>query len=364
MRPAETWKAAGLALRDWFLQNGRDLPWRHTRDPYRIWISEIMLQQTRVEKVIGYYEKFLEMFPTLEDLAAADRDTVFKCWEGLGYYRRAENLILGARYIQKEHNGAFPGSVDVLKKIPGIGDYTAGAIAAVAFGKREAAVDGNVLRVVSRLAGIRDMIGTSALANAAKEVTLDMMPADAAWSHTQAMMDLGATVCLPTRPLCGVCPLKEYCVAWENGEESELPVKRSKKTKKEVQRKIYLLFCDGKILMRRRPESGLLRGMWEFPADEDENSFLEQFQTGELHETISSVHVFSHVVWNMKGYWTTVEETIVPERCQWMDPDQLKTIPLPSALSVFRQDALEKMNCLSQSVSLTGKKEPSAETDP
>ena len=334
------YEAAGQALASWFQKNGRDLPWRHTRDPYRIWLSEVMLQQTRVETVLGYYHRFLEKYPDVLSLAAAERDDVFKLWEGLGYYRRAEYLMKAAVYIRDCCGGVFPDTAEALRKVPGIGPYTAGAIAATAFGERAAAVDGNVLRVVSRLDGLHDPVGSTALTEASARAALAMMPPDGAWSHTQAMMDLGATVCLPKAPHCGLCPLRDLCLAFDRGEERELPLRPEKKAKKVISRQVYLLCCDGRVLLRRRPETGLLRGMWEFPADEEGENFLAPFAVTARSASVDKVHVFTHRIWEMHSEIVQVKEPATPERCRWMTPAELEAAALPSAMAEFRKAVL------------------------
>ena len=331
-----TLEEKGVALSDWFDANMRDLPWRHTRDPYCIWVSEIMLQQTRVETVLDYYDRFLARFPTAEALAAADWDAVAKAWEGLGYYRRAKYLLLGAQSLMKDHGGVFPRTAEELKKIPGIGEYTAGAIAAQAFGERAAAVDGNVLRVMTRLENLEDSIDLPATRQKVGALSVRMMPQGRAWSHTQALMELGATVCTPTGPRCEACPLREACEAKRLGKTELLPRKNPKNKPVPVERTVILLVEGGKVWLRRRPEDGLLAGMWEFPAREDGLAGTwEVLAEGPGHR-----HVFTHRVWQMRSVFA--RPVIGPEGGLWADEAELTALPLPSAMEPFRQAILEK----------------------
>ena len=252
----------------WYDSNKRDLPWRRTRDPYAIWISEAMLQQTRVETVIPYWERFLETFPTVEALAEADLDDVYAVWTGLGYYSRARNLKHAAGTIVAEHGGRLPDTADGLETLKGIGRYTAGAIASIAFDREAPLVDGNVIRVFARLLGIRE--------DSAAKPVVDRMWAEAAalvkgerpGELNQALMELGATLCTPRNPLCLACPVREACDAHAAGDAESLPIKK-KKTKQIKMRAVAAwLERDGKVLVVRRPEEGLMAGLWELPGGE------------------------------------------------------------------------------------------------
>ena len=250
----------------WYRDNARDLPWRHTRDPYRIWVSEIMLQQTRVAAVLGYYARFLEVFPTVEALAAGDEERLLKLWEGLGYYSRARNLQKAAAEITMQ--GGFPDTREGLLALPGIGDYTASAIASAAFGRREPAVDGNVLRVMTRLTDCHEDIlaqSTRQRIRAALEAVMPTEPADIR-IFNQAMMELGATVCGPnTAPRCDACPVQALCLGCQRGTAEALPVKKAKKARRVEEKTVFLLMKEGRIALRKRRETGLLAGLWEFP---------------------------------------------------------------------------------------------------
>jgi len=328
---------AGRVLNTWFYDNMRQLPWRQTRDPYCIWVSEVMLQQTRVETVLRYYDRFLHRFPTVQSLASADKDEVFKLWEGLGYYRRAEYLIKGAQFIVASCNGEFPKTSENLRKIPGIGDYTAAAVAAQAFGEKAAAVDGNVLRVTARLTGFEDPIDKPTAKAKAAAASLAMMPEGEAWSHTQAMMELGALICLPKAPRCNLCPVQDFCRAWAMGMEQELPVRPAKRGQTVIPRTIYLITDGARWLIRRRPEEGLLRGMWEFPGeDAGEEGFLLPFVITRRENAMACRHVFTHRIWDMQAQLLTVAPCDPPERCQWVTAEELAALALPSAVSPFR----------------------------
>lgn len=255
-------------LLGWYDANKRDLPWRRTRDPYAIWISEAMLQQTRVETVIPYWERFLETFPTVEALAEADLDDVYAVWTGLGYYSRARNLKHAAGTIVAEHGGRLPDTAEGLETLKGIGRYTAGAVASIAFDREAPLVDGNVIRVFARLLGIRE--------DSASKPVVDRMWAEAAalvkgerpGELNQALMELGATLCTHRNPLCLACPVREACDAHAAGDAESLPIKKKKKKQTKMRAVAAWLERDGKVLVVRRPEEGLMAGLWELPGGE------------------------------------------------------------------------------------------------
>ena len=334
---------AGAALCDWFDDNMRPLPWRENREPYRIWVSEVMLQQTRVETVIGYFERFMARFPTVQALAAAQRDEVLKLWEGLGYYRRADYLLKGAAYIVNQLGGVFPRSARALEQIPGIGAYTAGAIASMAFGERVAAVDGNVLRVTSRIAAYSDPVDLPKTRAKAGEISLAMMPEGRAWSHTQAMMELGACLCLPRNPRCNLCPVQGACRAFALGLERALPVRGARRKQLEVNRDVYMISDGGRVLLRRRPDEGLLRGMWEFPGEEEDTGFLAGFTVLAREKAVPARHVFTHRIWQMQGWWIEVAPCAAPEGCCWADAEKLEALALPAAMAAFRAYAAARL---------------------
>ncbi|MCP3983357.1 MAG: A/G-specific adenine glycosylase [bacterium] len=256
------------ALLRWYDREARDLPWRRTRDPYEIWISETMLQQTRVDTVIPYYERFLERFPTVESLADADADDLMEHWAGLGYYRRARNLRAAARQIVEHHHGDLPDEVDGLLSLPGVGRYTAGAVASIAFDRPAPIVDGNVARVFARFFGIRqDILAASVQARLwqeAETLARGRRPGDL----NQAVMELGATICTPRAPECARCPLERRCNAHEAGDAAALPFKAARKAPKRVAAVAARITRNGRHLAARRPPGGLLGGLWELPGGE------------------------------------------------------------------------------------------------
>jgi A/G-specific adenine glycosylase len=249
----------------WFRANARDLPWRRTRDPYRIWLSEIMLQQTRVETVLDYYERFTRAFPRVEDLARADDAKVLKHWEGLGYYGRARNLLAAARSVVRESGGRFPDTAEEWLGLPGVGRYTAGAIASIAYGERTPVLDGNVKRVLARLHHIRESIDDAATVDRMWALAGELVSARAPGDSNQALMELGARVCRPRNPRCGDCPVRAHCRARAAGEVASVPVRRAKKTVPHHEIVAAAIRKNGRFLFGRRPLEGLLGGLWEFP---------------------------------------------------------------------------------------------------
>jgi len=340
----------GLLL-PWYRANARDLPWRHTRDPYRIWVSEIMLQQTRVAAVLGYYARFLEAFPTVEALAAAPEQQLMKLWEGLGYYSRARNLQKAARLVVEQ--GGFPTSYEGLLVLPGIGDYTASAIAAAAFGLREAAVDGNVLRVVTRLTDCHDDILDPKTKKTIRSQLQAVMPAqdEDIRIFSQATMELGATVCVPNGPpRCEVCPVRELCLGRIRDTAETLPVKKAKKVRKMEEKTVFLLLRGDKVALRKRPDTGLLAGLWEFPHVEgilDETAAPAAVSAWDLEprawsNKLTAKHIFTHVEWHMTGY--TLEVTgDGPEEFLWADAGELQAHAVPSAFARYYAEVMREL---------------------
>jgi len=328
----------GTVLCDWFDENGRDLPWRHTRDPYAVWVSEVMLQQTRVETVLRYYDDFMEAFPTVEALARAPEEVVLKAWEGLGYYRRARYLQRGARYILEERKGEFPRTPEELRKVPGIGEYCAGSIASLAFGVPVPAVDGNVLRVLSRIHRIEDPIDRPAGRQTITDIALAMIPSGRVWSHNQALMELGALVCLPKVCRESICPVRNECLALRSGMTETLPVKSARKEATAVERRIYLCIRDNRILVRQRQKGdGLLEGLWEFPGEDADSQAGSVWPFALSQEpSVLARHVFTHRIWEMKGYEVLWPEGLpLPPHCRWADREELFRLPFPSAMKTF-----------------------------
>lgn len=255
-------------LLDWFRLERRAMPWRETRDPYRIWVSEVMLQQTQVATVIPYYERFMARFPTLGDLADAPLDDLLKLWEGLGYYSRARNLQKAARQIVERHDGRFPRDYAEIRALAGIGDYTAGAIASIAYGEARPAVDGNVLRVLSRWFRIPDDVAKPQTRRRFEALAAHLIPRDHASEFNQALMELGALVCTPRRPRCEACPVADACQASFHGDAADFPVKSRKAPPRPIRFAVAVLVRHDHVYICRRPADGLLGGLWEFPAYE------------------------------------------------------------------------------------------------
>jgi len=335
----------------WCRRVRRMLPWRLEPTPYRVWISEIMLQQTRIEAVLGYYERFLAELPTVEALAACEDDRLLKLWEGLGYYSRARNLKKAARQLVERHGGRLPGSAAELKKLPGIGAYTAGAIASIAFGQPEPAVDGNVLRVLSRVLESREDVGLDATRKRAAALLRAHYPTgeDAALL-TEGLMELGETLCIPNgEARCELCPLRGCCLACEHGTAARLPVKSPPRERRVEERTVLLLRCGEKYAVRRRPARGLLAGLWEFPALV---GFLSAEETvAELEKQGAVVlgcepcgearHLFTHVEWRMRGY--RVDCAREWGDFLWRSPGQIAAEhPIPTALRYFQRVTEER----------------------
>ncbi len=326
------------ALVPWYEANGRPLPWREDTNPYHVWVSEIMLQQTRIEAVIPYYQRFLKEIPTVQDLAEADPERLQKLWEGLGYYSRVRNLQKAAQQIMTRHEGRFPENYEGIRSLSGIGDYTAGAIGSICFNLPTPAVDGNVLRVISRITEDDRPMNSEKIK---KEVRLELeevYPKKKAGACTQAIMELGETICLPNgAPECDNCPCRKFCGS-SKGNWANYPVKEEKKARKGQQLTLFLLQCEDCLALRKRPESGLLSGQWEFPNCEgfltDEEVMKQAKAWGcqpkDCKEEGRKKHIFSHIEWDMKCVRVTCKKKS-PEFV-WADSSQLeKEISLPTA---------------------------------
>lgn len=342
-------------LLTWYDNGRRILPWREDPTPYHVWISEIMLQQTRVEAVKPYYDRFLQALPDIKSLAAADDEKLLKLWEGLGYYNRARNLKKAAQILVSEYGGQMPDDYEKILSLPGIGSYTAGAISSIAFGKPRPAVDGNVLRILSRLrADDRDILQANVKKSVEEELE-DVMPADRPGDFNQALMELGAMVCIPNgAPKCDVCPWNKLCLARAEGRTAELPQKAKKKPRS-VEEKTILVIQDGeRIALRKRPEKGLLAGMYEFPSMEGYCSqeralaYLRElgFSPLRIKKLPSAKHVFTHKEWHMKGYLVRVDELAQKgeghkmQGFVFVNPEETGTnYPIPSAFSVYAEQA-------------------------
>lgn len=334
----------------WYDADHRDLPWRHTTDAYRIWISEIMLQQTRAETVISYYERFLARYPDVYHLAESGEEELLKYWEGLGYYSRARSLQKAAKLIVSEHQGVLPADVQQLRALPGIGDYTAGAIASIAFGIPAAAVDGNVERVICRYFAIEDMVGTPTVRRMITEKTQALVPYDRPGAFANAMMEMGATMCTPKNPKCLLCPVRESCGAFEKGIAGELPHKPKKKAQRVENRAVLLVQWENRILVVQRKER-LLGGLFVFPDVLDENNpaalcaHLGEMGIDAAYDAKlgHAKHVFTHLIWEMDIHLLAAERmTDVPDG-QWVTREELAALPLPTAVKAARQMAMERL---------------------
>lgn len=347
-------------LLHWYDYNARILPWRSEPTPYHVWISEIMLQQTRVEAVKKYYDRWMEELPSVEDLAKVSEEKLMKLWEGLGYYNRARNLKAAAITVMEQFDGQIPGDYDKLLSLKGIGEYTAGAIASIAFGQAEPAVDGNVLRVFSRLLAEEREIGKQAVKKSLTREVKRVLPEDRAGDFNQALMDLGATICLPNgQPLCEKCPWESVCQAHKMQRETEFPVKAKKKERRIEKRAIFIIEIrdakgEERILLHKRPEKGLLSGLWEFPNVEGQYTLekaQEQMQIWKFQdweqESAEALgegrHIFSHVEWQMTGYRFRVEHADAlqfEKKKNWAlvsKKEMEEQYALPSAFDCFKK---------------------------
>lgn len=303
-------------LLDWYDENRRILPWREDPSPYKVWISEIMLQQTRVDTVIPYFLRFIEALPSIFALANISEDKLLKLWEGLGYYSRAKNLKKAAQVLLEDYNGQMPSDKKNLQSLPGIGPYTSGAIASIAFGQKEPAIDGNVLRVISRITANTGDIKDKNVKADIEEIIRQVLAENRAGDFNQALMDIGATVCIPNgEPKCNICPLSTFCEGYNQGIAHTLPVKTAKKKRKIEERTIFLLHYRDQFALKKRPNKGLLSKLWEYPNVDDYMSEKEMKKllkswgllTGSILELNNSKHLFSHIEWHMKAYYIKVE---------------------------------------------------------
>ena len=333
-------------LLPWYRKHRRALPFREGRDPYRIWLSEIMLQQTRIEEVIPYYTRFMEALPTVEALADCEDEKLLKLWEGLGYYSRARNLKKAAEIIVKRYGGEIPGDYKALLALPGIGEYTAGAVSSIAFGRPCPAVDGNVMRVIARITGDeRNVLDPKTRSDARKKLTASYPTGANAGDLTEALMELGEVLCLPGTPKCENCPVKDLCRANKDGSWDRIPYRAKAKEKKVCPKTVFLLEHDGKVAVRQRVEPGLLHGLFEFFNTEGhltkakaKNLLEEQgFTVCSLSPMKERRHVFTHLIWEMKGYKVKVEQET--DSFLWKTPEALKEeIALPTAFKGFLKE--------------------------
>ena len=323
---------------DWYELNARILPWRSEPKPYYVWVSEIMLQQTRVEAVKGYFERFIETLPDVKALAEAEDEVLLKLWEGLGYYSRVRNMKKAAIRIMEEYAGEIPADYEALCKLPGIGAYTAGAIASIAYGLPEPAVDGNVLRVMKRIAGSLDDISKETVKRELREDLKTVMPIGRCGDFTQSIMELGALVCIPNgKPLCEQCPVMHLCRAFHEDTIDRIPVKPASKQRRIEEMTVYVMECDGKFALHKRGEKGLLAGLWELPNSEGKKSAqeaAEQFPVLAIEALGKAKHIFSHVEWHMTGYYMKLSE--MASGYVWKSAEEIKKeFAIPAAFSAY-----------------------------
>ena len=334
-------------LLDWYDDNKRSMPWRETDDPYRIWVSEIMLQQTRVDTVRDYYPRFLEAFPTVEALAAADRDEVLKYWEGLGFYARARHLHEAAQTVVDEHDGTVPTTMDAIRDLKGIGPYTAAAVLSIAHDKLHAVLDGNVTRVLTRVFAVEEDATTTSAQRELRRLANDLLRPDRAGDFNQAMMELGALVCTPSTPLCDRCPLQNVCRAHEAGTEEDYPITPESEPVPHHDIAVGLVFDDDQLLIQRRPDEGLLGGLWEFPGGKQEDGeTMETACRRELKEELgidvavedlfyTLSHAYSHFKITLHAFRCHIEDG-TPEAREdqpftWVGLDELDDYAFPRA---------------------------------
>ncbi len=339
-------------LLHWFWANHRVLPFRSDPTPYHVWVSEIMLQQTRVAAAVPYYERFVQALPDIPALAACEEERLLKLWEGLGYYSRVRNLQKAARIVCEQYGGQLPGDLAALKKLPGIGDYTAGAIASIGFGIPAPAVDGNVLRVFARLYNDEGDIMQPAVKAATTQKVMAQQPAEAPGDFNQALMELGALVCIPGQPDCAACPLQALCLGRQSGNPARLPQKAPKKARKKCELTLCLAQdAAGRWLLQKRGEQGVLAGLWQPPvlAEEalDEKMALAAAQkllpAAVLlkEKPLKAKHIFTHLEWHMTAYVMAAPCTPPPEGCVWASPAQLEQeYTLPGAFKTLRKRML------------------------
>ncbi|MCD1258724.1 A/G-specific adenine glycosylase [Paenibacillus athensensis] len=349
-----------IHLLDWYRANKRDLPWRRSKNPYHIWVSEVMLQQTRVDTVIPYFHRFTELFPTVEALAEAPEEEVLKAWEGLGYYSRARNLQSAVREVHERYGGVVPSDKAEISSLKGVGPYTSGAILSIAYNKPEPAVDGNVMRVLSRYFVIEEDIMKPATRVKMERLAQELIPEGAAGDFNQALMELGAMVCTPRSPYCLTCPVRLGCAGREQGMEDKLPVKKKAKPPRPELRVVALIEGvgehAGKWLIRQRPQEGLLARMWELPHaawpepvwGTDENSAAALCEALLTEDNVrvtlgkwfmDTEHTFSHIQWNMKVFRCRLGDEAahprgagewIPFRYRWVGPEELESYAFPN----------------------------------
>ena len=347
-RPLLDWYRNHARLLSWYHKNRRILPWREQPESYRVWISEIMLQQTRVEAVKPYFERFLEALPDISALAAVEDDRLMKLWEGLGYYSRARNLHKAAQIMQREYGGRFPAAYEGIRALPGVGDYTAAAVASIAYRLPYPAIDGNLTRVLARVHGVREDVGRPSVKRLIHELGEREIDRERPGDWNQALMDLGATICVPGTPDCARCPLQAQCDAYAQGDADQLPIRAAARPPVPVDVGVGLVIAEGRVLMIKR-DAALLKGLWTFLLCEGDSTpegmarKLEALgmQANRIIPLGEARHVFTHRIWNMQLY--RVDLPAMPGRTagQWADAQTLTGLPLPTAMKAARRAAMD-----------------------
>lgn len=339
-------------LKTWYRQQHRDLPWRKTVDPYKIWLSEIILQQTRVEQGLPYFEKFVRQFPTVESLAAADEEHVLKLWQGLGYYSRARNLHFTAQYIASEYKGKFPAKYEQILALKGVGRYTAAAIASFAYKLPYPVVDGNVTRVISRLFLIEEAVNEAATLKVIHNYADQLLDKDEPDIHNQAMMELGALICTPVNPSCNECPLSDFCFAYAKSAQNDLPRKTRKVKVKNRYFHYFVVQHNGKVLLQKRQSKDIWQGLYEFPLVElpHENKRVENQARQEINQLlernvkVSSIsepyqHILTHQRIKAKFYVVELDKNLIPpEALQWINKSDVEKYAVPRLIDRYLED--------------------------
>lgn len=342
-------------LLDYYDKNKRLLPWRLNPSPYRVWVSEIMLQQTRAGAVVPYYEHFLQALPDVKSLSLAPDNQLNKLWQGLGYYSRVKNMKIAAQEIMEKHQGKIPSNYDELLELKGIGPYTAGAIASIAFNQPVPAIDGNLLRIYSRLYCVEESIDNSKGKKKIFDLVKKDIPDDRPGDFNQALMDLGSGICLPKTPRCSSCPIGEFCLAYKENRQTNFPIRKDKTRKKIEDWTIIILERSGSFLIQQRPSQGLLANLWQFPQlqghldKENLQKYLDE--KGYIANTIKALppsqHIFSHKIWNMEAYFVRLNDHIIMEEeasydsSLWVSPIEIeKVYPFASAIGKYVEEVL------------------------
>ncbi len=330
------------SLLNWYEINQRNLPWRKNKDPYLVWVSEIMLQQTRVETVCPYFDTFMKKFPTIASLAQADEQDLIKQWEGLGFYRRVFNIQKAAKKICMDYDGTFPVNYEDLLRLPGIGEYTAAAVSSIAYEQKYPAMDGNVMRIIARLFAIRENILKAKTKKVLISLLSSIFPDKRFGDFNQAMMELGSLICVPRKPNCEKCPIRTNCKAYLMQLQNEIPLRKSNIEKRKIRRYHFLCFYQNEIMVNKRPEQGLLANLWEFPGVEAENkktareTFFQKYdiQLSGMKYLFNYQHIFSHRIWQIRVYRVDISNKV--ETAFFLSSNELLKLALPSAYKKMR----------------------------